>query len=79
MVREPLILARILLKVGTHKIIICYLFDLAVQNGTVPEARVDDMIIRILTPWFLLGQNEVLDLLLVSFILLITTSGLPSN
>jgi beta-glucosidase len=30
----------------------------AVQNGSVSEARLDDMAVRILTPWFLLGQNQ---------------------
>ncbi|KAJ7429190.1 glycoside hydrolase family 3 protein [Mycena latifolia] len=30
----------------------------AVQNGSVPEARVDDMALRILAAWYLLGQDE---------------------
>lgn len=30
----------------------------AVQNGTIPEARIDDMIIRNLAPYFLLGQDQ---------------------
>ncbi|KAK7522972.1 glycoside hydrolase family 3 protein [Phyllosticta citriasiana] len=30
----------------------------AVQNGTVAESRLDDMAKRILTPYFLLGQDE---------------------
>ena len=30
----------------------------AVQNGTIPEARIDDMVIRILAPYFLLGQDQ---------------------
>ncbi|KAJ7213894.1 glycoside hydrolase family 3 protein [Mycena pura] len=30
----------------------------AVQNGSVPESRVDDMARRILAAWFLLGQDE---------------------
>ncbi|KAH9028191.1 beta-glucosidase [Lactarius pseudohatsudake] len=29
-----------------------------VQNGTIPEARVDDMAIRILAGWYLLGQDS---------------------
>ncbi|KAK2465560.1 hypothetical protein APHAL10511_002452 [Amanita phalloides] len=29
-----------------------------VQNGTIPEARVDDMAIRILAAWYLLGQDS---------------------
>lgn len=31
---------------------------LAVSNGTLEEARVDDMVRRILTPYFYLRQNE---------------------
>ncbi|KAK8162722.1 glycoside hydrolase family 3 protein [Phyllosticta citrichinensis] len=30
----------------------------AVQNGTVAESRLDDMVKRVLTPYFLLGQDE---------------------
>lgn len=30
----------------------------AVNNGQVPSSRVDDMAIRILTPWYLLGQDS---------------------
>ncbi|KAF4552311.1 Glycosyl hydrolase family 3 C-terminal domain-containing protein 6 [Elsinoe fawcettii] len=30
---------------------------LAVNNGTVPESRIDDMIIRIMTPYYWLGQD----------------------
>ncbi|KAJ6584015.1 glycoside hydrolase family 3 protein [Mycena vulgaris] len=30
----------------------------AVQNGSVPEARIDDMALRILAAWYLLGQDE---------------------
>ncbi|KDQ12136.1 glycoside hydrolase family 3 protein [Botryobasidium botryosum FD-172 SS1] len=30
----------------------------AVNNGTIPESRVDDMATRILAAWFLLGQNS---------------------
>ncbi|KAK2459326.1 hypothetical protein APHAL10511_008657, partial [Amanita phalloides] len=29
-----------------------------VQNGTIPEARVDDMVTRILASWYLLGQDS---------------------
>ena len=29
-----------------------------VQNGTIPEARVDDMATRILASWYFLGQNS---------------------
>lgn len=29
-----------------------------VRNGTVPEHRIDDMIIRIMTPYYWLGQDE---------------------
>jgi beta-glucosidase-like glycosyl hydrolase len=29
-----------------------------VQNGTIPEARVNDMAIRILASWYLLGQDS---------------------
>ena len=29
-----------------------------VQNGTIPEARVDDMATRILAAWYLLGQDS---------------------
>ena len=29
-----------------------------VQNGTIPEARVDDMVTRILAGWYLLGQDS---------------------
>ena len=29
-----------------------------VQNGTIPEARVDDMATRILASWYLLGQDS---------------------
>lgn len=31
---------------------------LAVNNGTVPVSRVDDMIIRIMTPYYWLGQDQ---------------------
>ncbi|CAF3429152.1 unnamed protein product [Rotaria sp. Silwood1] len=30
----------------------------AVQKGTIPEARIDDMITRILAPYYLLGQDQ---------------------
>lgn len=30
----------------------------AVENGTIPETRVDDMVKRVLTPYYLLGQDE---------------------
>ncbi|KAF4543392.1 uncharacterized protein LTHEOB_91 [Lasiodiplodia theobromae] len=30
----------------------------AVQNGTIPESRLDDMIRRLLTPYFFLGQDD---------------------
>ncbi|KAJ1330842.1 beta-glucosidase [Microdochium nivale] len=30
----------------------------AVNNGNVPRARVDDMVKRILAPWYLLGQDQ---------------------
>ncbi|OJD28861.1 beta-glucosidase g [Diplodia corticola] len=30
----------------------------AVQNGSIPETRVDDMVKRVLTPYYLLGQDE---------------------
>jgi beta-glucosidase len=30
----------------------------AVKNGSVPEARIDDMMIRILAPYYLLGQDQ---------------------
>jgi beta-glucosidase len=30
----------------------------AVKNGTVPESRVNDMAIRIMTPYYLLGQDQ---------------------
>lgn len=30
----------------------------AIKNGTVPESRVDDMIIRIMTPYYWLGQDK---------------------
>ncbi|KAJ5351480.1 hypothetical protein N7452_000454 [Penicillium brevicompactum] len=30
----------------------------AIQNGTVPESRLDDMATRILAAWYLLGQDE---------------------
>ncbi|KAF4301582.1 glycoside hydrolase family 3 protein [Botryosphaeria dothidea] len=30
----------------------------AVQNGTVPESRLDDMIRRLMTPYFALGQDD---------------------
>ena len=30
-----------------------------VQNGTIPEARVDDMAMRILASWYLLGQDSL--------------------
>jgi hypothetical protein len=29
-----------------------------VENGTIPEARVDDMATRILASWYLLGQDS---------------------
>jgi beta-glucosidase len=31
---------------------------LAVNNGTIPMHRVDDMIVRIMTPYYLLGQDD---------------------
>ncbi|KAL0262517.1 hypothetical protein SLS55_001485 [Diplodia seriata] len=31
---------------------------LAVNNGTIPESRIDDMILRVLTPYFHLGQDQ---------------------
>jgi beta-glucosidase len=30
----------------------------AVQNGTIPESRIDDMITRIMTPYYLLAQDQ---------------------
>ncbi|KAK7544479.1 avenacinase [Phyllosticta citribraziliensis] len=30
----------------------------AVNNGTIPESRIDDMILRIMTPYFHLGQDK---------------------
>lgn len=30
----------------------------AVKNGSVPETRLDDMVMRIITPWYLLGQDR---------------------
>jgi beta-glucosidase len=30
----------------------------AVQSGVIPEARINDMIVRMLTPYFLLGQDQ---------------------
>ena len=30
----------------------------AVQNGTIPEARIDDMLTRVLAPYYLLGQDQ---------------------
>lgn len=30
----------------------------AVQNGTIPESRLDDMIRRLMTPYFALGQDD---------------------
>ena len=30
----------------------------AVQNGTIPEARINDMITRVLAPYYLLGQDQ---------------------
>ncbi|KAH8659957.1 beta2 tomatinase [Xylariales sp. PMI_506] len=30
----------------------------AVDNGSIPESRVDDMIRRVMTPYYLLGQDE---------------------
>ncbi|KAL1840487.1 hypothetical protein VTJ49DRAFT_439 [Mycothermus thermophilus] len=30
----------------------------AVRNGTVPESRVDDMILRMLSSWYLMGQDQ---------------------
>ncbi|KAF7351870.1 Glycoside hydrolase family 3 protein [Mycena venus] len=30
----------------------------AVQNGSVPESRIDDMVTRILGAWYLVGQDE---------------------
>ncbi len=30
----------------------------AVRNGSIPETRIDDMIVRILAPYFLLGQDQ---------------------
>ncbi|PHH63525.1 hypothetical protein CDD82_1888 [Ophiocordyceps australis] len=32
----------------------------AVRNGSVPETRLDDMVTRILSPWFLLNQDSIL-------------------
>lgn len=29
-----------------------------VQNGTVPESRIDDMVVRIMTPYYWLGQDQ---------------------
>ena len=29
-----------------------------VQNGSISEARITDMVIRILAPYFLLGQDQ---------------------
>jgi beta-glucosidase len=31
---------------------------LAVKNGTLDVARVDDMVVRIMTPYFWLGQDQ---------------------
>ncbi|KAF4541774.1 Beta-glucosidase 1 [Lasiodiplodia theobromae] len=31
---------------------------LAVNNGTIPESRLDDMVLRVLTPYFHLGQDQ---------------------
>ncbi|KHN94331.1 Glycoside hydrolase, family 3 [Metarhizium album ARSEF 1941] len=33
----------------------------AVRNGSVPESRVTDMAIRILTPWYHFGQDAIFD------------------
>ena len=30
----------------------------AVQNGTIPQARIDDMVTRIMAPYYLLGQDQ---------------------
>ncbi|KAL2268706.1 hypothetical protein VTJ83DRAFT_3552 [Remersonia thermophila] len=30
----------------------------AVGNGTVPESRIDDMILRVLSSWYLMGQDQ---------------------
>lgn len=30
----------------------------AVKNGSVPEWRIDDMVTRILAPWYKLGQDQ---------------------
>ncbi|EOD46699.1 putative beta-glucosidase 1 protein [Neofusicoccum parvum] len=30
----------------------------AVTNGTIPESRIDDMVLRVLTPYFHLGQDK---------------------
>ena len=30
----------------------------AVQNGSIPEARINDMIIRLIAPYYLLGQDQ---------------------
>jgi beta-glucosidase len=30
----------------------------AVQNGTLPESRVNDMVTRVMTPYYLLGQDQ---------------------
>lgn len=30
----------------------------AVENGTVPQTRIDDMVRRVLTPYYLLGQDQ---------------------
>ncbi len=29
-----------------------------VQNGTIPEARINDMVIRIMAPYYLIGQDQ---------------------
>ena len=30
----------------------------AVQNGTIPQGRIDDMVVRIVAPYYLLGQDQ---------------------
>lgn len=42
---------------GNDKYMGIYLLP-AVQNGTISEARIDDMVIRNLAPYFLLGQDQ---------------------
>ena len=33
-------------------------FSIAVGNGSLPESRVDDMVLRVLTPYYYLGQDS---------------------